>query len=1293
MCRQRLSCVLLAFGVAAAITAGVLATSGTASAALQYPLLQQCANPPGGTRVAVDGHTGHILVVVGATIQVLSSTCQLLETWTGANTPAGSFEERNGFLQIAAYDNAPGGRIYVGDVGHKVIDVFNSAGQYQCQITGQAGKASSSASECDQETPATPGGIGAATAFAVNQSNGELYAAEAGEHTGETAVVNRYSAAGGFEEQNTGASTVDGAFATEIASMAVDGKADQLLVETRGFVGLSVLHAIYIFEVSSGAYLGELSGAGTPAKSFGERFLRVAADNESGQMFVEDSEHRVVDELTETGGYVDQLTGVPGKNLFTALEAIAIGQADHRLYVHDRETLDIFGDERVLVPDVAAGAPEELHAFSARLAGIVNPDGVVVKRCQFEYIGNTQFEAHKAVNGFEGATRVPCEESPASIGSGNSPVAVHANVSGLEAATVYHVRVNAGNGNEAENEFSYGAYSADAPFETLKIPVINLAETTSVSATDASVRLVVNPKGSLSLCRIEYHAVKESYGAHSVGCQPEDLGEGNSDITATATLSGLAAGETYYWRAAIENPATAPAPVLSSEQTLVYLKGQEVLQQCGNEELRSENNSLALPDCRAYELITPASKNGATIGHGIIILPGITAANGSRVIAASIQGFGGTQSDSASRQNEGALYSFTRSPQGWITTPLSPPATILASSTYWDVDPETGAALFSGPTAPDGQDNFYLRAPDGTLTNVGPITPPEDGAEGPAMDEGPLSTPDLSHFLFRVKGTLDLQWPFDGTRAGQAHAVYEYADAGSSEPFLVGVTGGQNSTELIGVCGGEPDAISEDGATVINTVLACSSGSGTNRNVKVSASELYARIDGETSAARTVQLSARSAGHCSGSCQHSAPADALFMGANQDASKVFFTSTQQLADSATEASNNLYLYDLDGQEAEQPIVVSAGDTSGGGPRVQGVMAVSPDGSHVYFVAKGVLAENTGAAVDPKTGQPAKAVSGEDNLYVYQRDSQYPAGQTTFIATLPEADEVNWITHDKTNITPEGRYLLFPSHAGLTADDTRAEGPVQIYRYDAAESQLVRVTIGERGFNNDGNSGRGDASILQSVGIRPNPCITDDGAYVFFESPVALAPGALNDVQIATDVLEDTPVYAQNVYEYHEGQVYLITDGTDTATVGPNSAVKLLGASDTGQDIFFTTASSLVPADTNTQQDIYDARIEGGFPSPTQPHTCTNDECRAAASNPPQQTTPTSSVYTGPENLAAPPAKVTTKASHNAKKHANCTKAKHGKCGKQKKRRRSGSKKAHAGARRHKRATKRRGARR
>ena len=65
----------------------------------------------------------------------------------------------------------------------------------------------------------------------------------------------------------------------------------------------------------------------------------------------------------------------------------------------------------------------------------------------------------------------------------------------------------------------------------------------------------------------------------------------------------------------------------------------------------------------------------------------------------------------------------------------------------------------------------------------------------------------------------------------------------------------------------------------------------------------------------------------------------------------------------------------------------------------------------------------------------------------------------------------------------------------------------------------------------------------SVPVRSDPTMSDDGAFVFFESPVALTPRALNDVPVGEGKL------AENVYEYHEGQVSLISDGKDTTPEG------------------------------------------------------------------------------------------------------------------------------------------------
>ena len=46
----------------------------------------------------------------------------------------------------------------------------------------------------------------------------------------------------------------------------------------------------------------------------------------------------------------------------------------------------------------------------------------------------------------------------------------------------------------------------------------------------------------------------------------------------------------------------------------------------------------------------------------------------------------------------------------------------------------------------------------------------------------------------------------------------------------------------------------------------------------------------------------------------------------------------------------------------------------------------------------------------------------------------------------------------------------------------------------------------------------------------------------------------------------------------------------------------------GRNVFFGTHSQLVPADKDEQGDLYDARIEGGFPRPLGAGPCEGDAC-------------------------------------------------------------------------------------
>jgi hypothetical protein len=314
------------------------------------------------------------------------------------------------------------------------------------------------------------------------------------------------------------------------------------------------------------------------------------------------------------------------------------------------------------------------------------------------------------------------------------------------------------------------------------------------------------------------------------------------------------------------------------------------------------------------------------------------------------------------------------------------------------------------------------------------------------------------------------------------------------------------------------------------------------------------------------------------------------------------------------------------------------------------MAISGDGRYVYFVARGVLTEETGV-------NGREAVEGGENLYLYERTPRVPEGRLRFVVTLPESDAEEWKGGvGIANVTPEG-VLVFLSHAGLTSDAVPGEQGAQVYRYDPATTELIRVSIGEKGFDDNGNGGRGDAAIAEpayAFGLagapRTDRTMSDDARYVSFESPVGLTPEAASDVVIGRQG-NGTTSYAENVYEWRaagvdgcaesSGCVSLISSGEDlarssgAALFSSGSAVALVGTSESGQDTVFTTASQLTAADTDTGIDYYDARIDGGFAPPAVGAECSgNAECRGSVPGAPPEVPAGSGSFAGPGNSAS-----------------------------------------------------------
>ncbi len=682
--------------------------------------------------------------------------------------------------------------------------------------------------------------------------------------------------------------------------------------------------------------------------------------------------------------------------------------------------------------------------------------------------------------------------------------------------------------------------------------------------------------------------------------------------------------------------------------------------ECANEARRVEQGSTLLPECRAYEMVTPPYKSDNVV---VPVSTGAGDGDGEALIGGSDGAFGGTESENSAESQGSNIVLMRRGVEGWATRSINPPSPEFSAQEFVYADPELGISLWRSH-APDRSkvtNELYIRreAEPGTngganMTKVGPLVPPEL-AKGPPGEEFPPSgliiapqhlevrgaSTNFEHVVFSIEASStgsSYQWPGDGTLGGQT--LYEYTGVGNTKPSLVGVDA---SGELIGECGvylggagSAYNAIPAEGKMIFFTPTPANIASCEAR--QPSAAEIYARIGG----ARTVDVSAS---ECTpGECEGQPAADSNFAGATENGTKVFFTSTQRLLDSATEDASdsatvtkgkgcrraksaggcNLYEYDFEAEAGHNLSLIA------GGSEVLGVSRISETGQYVYFVAKGKLT----AEEDPwLTEGHRTAVAGDDNLYVFDTST----GETHFIATLAPQDETDWQLEDRRPVdaTPDGSRMVFPSVLPLTPDDHSIEEAPQLFEYDATTKELARISIGEEGYNEDGNvtafsteqelseygSFAADRNLNYSAtsfhqAAQSSKFISNDGSTIAFESPAPLSPMALAAEAGCT-----------SVYIYHSngaittGGVHLISDGLDIAKAGSAfCGATFVGMGATGRDILFSTADTLLPSDIEGQRDIYDARIDGGFPIPTQPTECNGDACHgplAAASSLPE----------------------------------------------------------------------------
>lgn len=278
--------------------------------------------------------------------------------------------------------------------------------------------------------------------------------------------------------------------------------------------------------------------------------------------------------------------------------------------------------------------------------------------------------------------------------------------------------------------------------------------------------------------------------------------------------------------------------------------------------------------------------------------------------------------------------------------------------------------------------------------------------------------------------------------------------------------------------------------------------------------------------------------------------------------------------------------------------------------VQGALGASADGSYLYYLTT--------------TG-----------LYLYHEGASAKIANAADLANTPPATGT-------AQVTPDGTRLAFTSTASLTGYAN--VGKDEVFLYEAPAKRLLCVSCRPNGSTPSGFSslpaarGAGEGS---SIAYKPR-ALSQDGSRLFFNSADALL---LADSDGRPDVYE-WEAKGAGACTKAGGCIGLISGGR-------SGEASLADASADGTDAFFLTEAPLLPADSDSAADLYDARAGGGFAEPPPQIPCEGDDCQGPPPGP-EDPTPGTATLDAPPNPPAHFAK-----SHGTKKHHHAKHHRHG----------------------------------
>jgi hypothetical protein len=1165
---------------------------------------------------------------------------------------AGQFSRAEG---IAVDNDALGTShddVYVVDSGNDRIQKFGPEGEFILMFGGEVnattkGDICLAGEECQAGTPGTGPGefeslVGRSIAI---DSAGTVYV---GDDVGSEDRVQLFSETGAFQSE---IKLPEGGF---VEGLAVDSAKDIYVVSSE-LAGVR-------------KYDGTGTEVGAPRDESGELEKSAITVGPADELFVNDFEqerHHIVS-FDATGVQIASFDA--GGRAEDGHRGIAYGESAEALYVLNE------GSVRVVSPPPAgplvlegSELATEVQPTTVTLGATINPEGPAATTYRFEYGTTTGYGESTA---------------EAALGGGHfedQPVSVP--VTGLQPRTTYHYRVVARNGSQTSD-------GPDRTFTTL--PPVSIDSTSASQVNDKSARLEaeLNPHGLATEYRFEYGS-DSSYGK-SAPIPDGSAGAGSTDVSVSVLIQVPLPSSTYHYRVVAHNSLGV---TIGPDRTF-----------------ETQGASSVLPDGRAWELVSPSNKHGAP-------LEPLTEEGGLIQAAASGGAFayvalGPPDTDPAGvRSPHDSQLLSARGPAGWSTQDIATPHEEISKihvsvpSEYKSFAEDLTSSLVepegATPLSPQTTERTpYRREANGVyvplVTSANVLSGTKFGGEETEVTFGKsgawtggaevrTATPDLSHVVlespqllapgfapgFETVGRPNLYELVGGSL--QLVSVLPSGEPAAEAELSVGV--GRNNLNMRG-------ALSNDGQRVV---------------FEAGAEEhLYMRDIGLE---RTLQLDERQPGAAGGSGR------ASFQGASSDGTKVFFTDASRLTTDATAQPGKPDLYMCKVTVAAGQLACGLSDltvdsNANEAANVQGeVSAIDPSGTHVYFAADGAL---TGAA-NARGEVPAPADcnnAGDATCNFYEYDTSTRA--VSLVATLSSHDDPDWAgrtnLHALGNLTtrtsPNGRYLAFMSERSLSGYDNRdarsGQLDAEVFLFDADSGTVRCVSCDPTGARPQGVfdklsfpgllvdhpaswserwlAGSIPGWTLQSLNfaLYQSRYLSNSGR-MFFNAADALVPQDTNKVE---DVYEFEPPgvgdcsTASSTFSLASaGCVNLISSGTSTE----ESA--FLDATENGDEVFFLTASRLTSSDVDGAFDVYDAHVCSASspcvasPLPPAP-ACDGDACQNPGS-PPNDTTPGSLTYHGPESpvaqapvaIAKPKAKPLTRAQLLARALKTCKKDK------------------------------------